>query len=172
MTFKTLATAACIALSSATASLAAPINLDFTFGAATGTFYGLNDEDGSSQATSFDLAIGSDFWTAVSTSGGGTNVFTFLAGVLTSVNFDKLPVISSNSSPDVILYDIFFSTNDGQNSWIEYGEFAIDSSNEGTEQVSYTISPLSPVPLPAGGFLLLSGLAGVVALKRRKKRTA
>lgn len=30
----------------------------------------------------------------------------------------------------------------------------------------------SPVPLPAGGLLLLTGLAGVAAIKRRKKRAA
>jgi hypothetical protein len=35
-----------------------------------------------------------------------------------------------------------------------------------------TLAPPSPVPSPAGGLLLLSGLAGVAGLKRRKKRAA
>ncbi len=38
--------------------------------------------------------------------------------------------------------------------------------------VSTVTAEVSPVPLPAGGLLLLSGLAGVAALKRRKKRAA
>lgn len=33
-------------------------------------------------------------------------------------------------------------------------------------------APISPVPLPAGGLLLLSAFGGVAALKRRKKRAA
>lgn len=41
-------------------------------------------------------------------------------------------------------------------------------------EVSALVAPVSvsAVPLPAGGLLLLSGLAGVAGLKRRKKRTA
>ena len=37
---------------------------------------------------------------------------------------------------------------------------------------SFTYTPVSSVPLPAGGVLLLSALGGVAALKRRKKRAA
>ncbi len=36
--------------------------------------------------------------------------------------------------------------------------------------VQYTA--VAAVPLPAGGLLLLSGLAGVAAIRRRKKRAA
>ena len=80
MTFKTLATAACIALSSATASLAAPINLDFTVGDVSGTFYGLDNAILSptpQSATSFDLTTPNSIWTGVSTSGAIFNYFEF-----------------------------------------------------------------------------------------------
>lgn len=41
------------------------------------------------------------------------------------------------------------------------------------EVAAYTPpATVSPVPLPAGGLLLLTGLAGVAGLKRRKKRAA
>ncbi|MEP1539355.1 MAG: VPLPA-CTERM sorting domain-containing protein [Paracoccaceae bacterium] len=42
----------------------------------------------------------------------------------------------------------------------------------GIQGTATQVSPVSPVPLPAGGLLLLSGLVGVGALKRRKKHTA
>lgn len=42
-----------------------------------------------------------------------------------------------------------------------------------TEVAAYTgPAPISPVPLPAGGMLLLTGLFGAVALKRRKRSAA
>jgi hypothetical protein len=46
-------------------------------------------------------------------------------------------------------------------------------SNTEQEVWAVAVAPTVPaVPLPAGGLLLLSGLAGVAALKRRKKLTA
>lgn len=47
---------------------------------------------------------------------------------------------------------------------------SVEPNDEGG--VFPTDDPISPVPLPAGGLLLLSGLAGVAGLKRRKKRFA
>lgn len=42
----------------------------------------------------------------------------------------------------------------------------------GTHSYTITGTNISAVPLPAGGLLLISGLAGVAALKRRKQRAA
>ena len=39
-------------------------------------------------------------------------------------------------------------------------------------RVTFVQQPFAPVPLPAGSLLLLSGLAGVAGLKRRKKVAA
>lgn len=170
MTFKALATAACIALSSATASFAAPINLDYTFGVASGTFHGLYVDCDLCPATSFDLTTPLASWTGVSLSGASFNEFSFSAGTLTSyqVQYLGLSIPSDDNSsvlrsfraidfgaplPDLLLYDI------GSIQYIE-GPF------------TYSITPLTPVPLPAGGLLLLSGLVGFAALKRRKKRAA
>lgn len=45
-------------------------------------------------------------------------------------------------------------------------------SASNTSWVFATATAVSPVPLPAGGVLLLTGLAGMAALRRRKKPTA
>jgi hypothetical protein len=181
MTFKTLATAACIALSSATASLAAPINLDFTVGDVSGTFYGLDDAIFSptpQSATSFDLFTPIATWTGVNSSSFGDNSFVFSKSGLLSYNFySRFPANILDDTFSVLLLSIdvlndpaggypYFTalTGDGEGSNVAYDQ-EISFAN-------FTISPISPVPLPAGGLLLLSGLAGVAALKRRKKRTA
>ena len=53
---------------------------------------------------------------------------------------------------------------------LRFGPSASDSQfNGAVDNLSISVSE---VPLPAGGLLLLSGLAGVAGLKRRKKRTA
>lgn len=48
-------------------------------------------------------------------------------------------------------------------------EYVLDNDDTFTVQVG---SAVSAVPLPAGSLLLLSGLGGVAALKRRKRRAA
>jgi hypothetical protein len=55
----------------------------------------------------------------------------------------------------------------GQRERIEHGAFR----TSGNVAVWTEASP-APVPLPAGGLLLLGGLGGFAALKRRKKRAA
>lgn len=51
------------------------------------------------------------------------------------------------------------------------GLFQIDFLTSATSQDLLTARP-TPVPLPAGGMLLMSGLGGLVAFKRMKKRAA
>ena len=46
MNIRTLATAACFALVTSSPVLAAPINLNFSFGGVSGTFYGLDNTQG------------------------------------------------------------------------------------------------------------------------------
>jgi hypothetical protein len=176
MTLKTLATAACIALSSATASYAVPINLDFTLGDASGTFYGLDDDKGINQsATSFDFITPSSFWTAVrisdlyfefdfnqfdfSPSGELVFVWAKFRGSLLSYPSAPFDVIES--------FDLYGGLGFNVQTRLEVFE-----SDVRWAWSAFSITPISPVPLPAGGLLLLSGLAGVAALKRRKKRTA
>jgi hypothetical protein len=179
MTFKTLATAACIALSSATASLAAPINLDFTVGGVSGTFYGLDDEIFfySQAASSFDLTTPNSIWTGVSTTGAYFNNFVFLSSGLGSFDFlisDQGIVDYSTTYLELVAFDVYDLDRGEGRQYLEVAEGGEEYTVWGYDVAleNFTISPISPVPSPAGGLLLLSGLAGVVALKRRKKRTA
>ena len=48
---------------------------------------------------------------------------------------------------------------------------AIGSSTS-LDQLSLDVGPVAPVPLPAAAYLMASGLAGLVAMARRRKRAA
>ncbi len=170
LTFKTLATAACIALSSATASFAAPINLDFTLGVASGTFYDLYVDCDLCPATSFDLMTPLASWTGVSLSGASINEFSFSAGTLTSYQIEYLGLSIPSDDTSSVLRS--FRTIDNGFLIPDFLDVETDTLLAEYGPFTYSISPLTPVPLPAGGLLLLSGLAGVAALKRRKKRAA
>lgn len=54
---------------------------------------------------------------------------------------------------------------------LQFGTSQIPTSVAGATATAPSITP-AVVPLPAGGLLLLSGLAGVAGLSRRRKRTA
>ncbi|MDA8586719.1 VPLPA-CTERM sorting domain-containing protein [Rhodobacteraceae bacterium] len=167
MTLKTLAAALCLSMATATTGFAAPINLDFEFRGATGTFFGLDDADGDSSATSFDLFFEPSTFSTVRTTDAERNSFRFEGGDLITANFRI-------DFDDGVVFDPVSGT-DLTNIFIETGFRSEVVSSAAAARLgvgTFTISPVSAVPLPAGGLLLLSGLGGVAALKRRKKRAA
>lgn len=163
MTLKTLAATVCLTLVTATVSFAAPVDLDFSFNGASGTFYGLDDADGSSSATSLDVLVGSRSWVGLDVSGASANTFDFMAGSLTAVNFVLQGPAVLDAAGTSTFVQTGFNLNFGQIVFADAG-----SNDEGIDG-NPTFTP-TPVPLPAGGLLLLSGLVAAAGLTRRKKR--
>jgi hypothetical protein len=177
MTFKTLATAACVSLATATAGFAATFTVagtDYNIGTVTGTY------------DSFKLQIeGSDWWGDIDLAGKLALEVKDYFG-FTQSNLGPLFAYEVNGascyndllciSASFIVGDSDFENYNPPESSACYNSFCdqVDQlAADTTRSFVYAVSiPLSPVPLPAGGLLLLSGLVGVVALKRRKKRTA
>jgi hypothetical protein len=145
-------------------------------GIVTGTIEGLSD-NGTGAASSVKITAPTGIFSLVDYAKEtvATNTFTTVGGNITSFSFSSQSLgygflgLTSNGSTSPLLYGaglIAWGTSGGLK--YNYG------SNDGNQLgLKFTrISPVTPVPLPAGGLLLLSGLAGVVALKRRKKRAA
>lgn len=161
MSLKTIASATCIALGTATSSYAVILDFDFSFvdGANTieGTIFGL--ENNATSATTGAVITSSPYgMITFDFSDPGisipVNSFTVTAGEITSYDFDfgignfglELKVIFVGA-------EAFLQNTTGT-----------PPSFEGTP----TFTAVAPVPLPAS--VLLSGLGGLAALKRRKTR--
>jgi len=173
MTIKTLAAAA-LAITVAAPASAVPIELDLTFDSVTVTFFGLDDETAGPQAATSFLFVGAlDDYSAGDTS-LSSNVFSFGNGSLATIGIATdgsfvqglnfvgalIQLICDGSASVVSCLSQEFDNPQNTN-FIRFGPASVE------------IRPLlAPVPLPAGGLLLLSALAGAAALKRRKKRSA
>jgi hypothetical protein len=98
------------------------------------------------------------------TSGSGILGYAFSGGVDNALT-TRFPVrITTNGTYTIIPSDIVSGTNYFS---ILTAGFALDASGEFTP-TTVTVSDLSAVPLPATAWLLLSGLAGMGAMARRR----
>ncbi len=185
MTLKTLAAAACITLAVGSSACAATFNF-------VGGFSG-----GQLGDVSFDITIDADFSADIAeTSDGltvnsltssvvGGNPFPLAGGPGYRFIFDKGRLIFGGFSRTIddaggryndfsVRIDQFQGRNTGQDPRIGVNiETAASQKHFGSAtSAEVAVTEVSPVPLPAGGLLLLSAFGGVAALKRRTKRAA
>lgn len=141
-------------------------NTGYGGGSVTGIIRGLQD-NATSAATSVEvLTHTGGFGTGEYIGAPQYNTFTLSAGILTE--FEFLSRGALNTSPAVTCCALFLGGN------TQTGIFSA-----GLSDFSFTIIPtddtglaITPVPLPASLPLLLIGVAGAAALKRRKKVAA
>jgi hypothetical protein len=155
MTFKTLLAATCLSLAAATAGSAAVVTVDgedWEISILSGSF---DDLGGISvfeaQPWWQNFTIASDFASATGLSAGEDPFFPgFGPNFAYDADSTGVDVVYVNTSGDVAgsTFDADFSTT------------------------AYAFASPVPIPVPAGGLLLLTGLGGIVAFNRRKKRAA
>ncbi|MBL4810844.1 MAG: VPLPA-CTERM sorting domain-containing protein [Rhodobacteraceae bacterium] len=152
MNIKSLAAAACLLAATSAASFAATLTATSTVPTATSWSAEFDDLDNNGLFSVSEM----------------TSMTSFQFGVNEYVTIIANPEIAGISIEDNL--DTF--ALGGAPVWIfelttTGGFIGINHANW-----TYEITGLSAVPLPAGGLLLLTGLAGVAGLKRRKKQAA
>lgn len=174
MKIKTLLAALATALITAPSAFAATLDFDFSFSqtglpqfSVTGTVFGLTD-NATSAASSVTILTDQGAFT-LDHFLAGFNAFTVTNGVLETASFGG------------------FGTNATREAYLSFGINGITGDTEaqytstligggfgtGVQGIAtFEASSAAPVPLPAGGVLLLTGFGAVAAMRRRKSRTA
>lgn len=166
MNIKSLLAAAVLGLVTAAPVQAVPVNLDFMLSGRTGTFFGLDDADGVSSASSVIYNGLEDSYLFLPV-GSVSNAFTFSAGSLTDIAFSFVgPVIGDEVDGILDNFDCSIDSCTSRERTIPFGAITIFTYSGPV----FAIRPVNTVPLPAGGVLLISGFIGLAGLIRRKRR--
>ncbi|MCV3272092.1 VPLPA-CTERM sorting domain-containing protein [Roseobacter sinensis] len=186
MTIKNVTLAAALAVFTATSGLAATLDFTFSFAsgdkAVTGRVEGLID-NATSEATRVtiesnlfassigapDLGLGE--YIADGTSVYDANSFTVANGEIIFATFGG---VGTGFNELAFAFDPPNSNTGGiwESFWLGVGPIGILSVRIEFSPVSGDNPPVSAIPLPAGGFLLIAGLAGLGAVRARRRTAA
>lgn len=168
MTIKTTLAAAVVALSLAGPGSAVTVNVDYEFGALSGTFYGLDNSDGVSAAASWDFIGSAGTYTGILPP-FTSNQFTFSGGQLVSVNFvdGAQRTVDGGSSPSLYSFSV---SGDATNGFTGSSfEFVLNAPIFTGGPAALSVSVVS---LPASAFGLLLGVASLFGIGWRRKNRA
>ncbi len=172
MSIQKLAGAVCLAVTAATSGFAATLDFSFSFTDGTetisGVVYGLED-NATGAATGVSITSNSTGYGigdyALIETAPLANSFTVSNGALTAADYRNAFIADSN-----VQLTLDLDANSGS------GGFAVVSNSKPVVLINGDINfdavTTSPIPLPAGGVLLLTGLFGFAGLRRLKKSAA
>lgn len=149
---------------------AAPVDVELSFDGTTVTFFGLNDAiAGPQQATSFNFSGLFDNYSDVGTGMATDHAFVFEQRALTGWMYNVEQTFDPGDSGLYFLAALLCvgGPSDSFCSSIEVGvPFGGNAFARGDSDL--VVRPAAPIPLPAGGVLLISAIACATALKRTK----
>lgn len=179
MRWKALLAAAMLGLGFAAPASAAPVEIDFEnigsvvagIDSFSGTIFGLNNEDGTYTPSAIELNVRDRSQYTLTTEFNGE--VTFLGGRLVDISIAQTETVFGQAPlfPGLTFRIAELSILPGdlerQLFDVRFSERIDSNENILSGAPEFTIRELAAVPLPAGAILLLTGLCGLVAVRRR-----